>query len=100
MDSAKYTTGDDHGDRAPIAGLTDNFGAANSYVRFAAREPTRDIADNCQACHDFGSAHTSTWNVAMADGSVRSLSYGMDVLTHRALASINGGEPVNASAAN
>ena len=97
MDTLRYTTGDDHGDRAPIAGLVDNFGAANSYVRFAAREPSRDIADNCQACHDFGSAHESTWTVAMADGSVRSLSYGMDVATHRALASINGEEPTSAS---
>lgn len=98
MDTLKYTTGDDHGDRAPIAGLTDNFGAANSYVRFAAREPLRDIADNCQACHDFGSVHQSTWNVSMADGSVHALSYGMDVRVHRALASINGEEPVGVSA--
>lgn len=95
MDTLKYTTGDDHGDRAPIAGLSDNFGAANSYVRFAARNPARDIADNCQACHDFGSAHQSTWNISMADGSVHALSYGMDVSVHRALASINGEEPVS-----
>ena len=95
MDSNKYTTGDDHGDRAAIAGLTDNFGAANSYVRFAAREPTKDIAENCQACHDFGSAHQSTWNISMADGSVHALSYGMDVRVHRSLASINGAEPVS-----
>ena len=97
MDTLKYITGDDHGDRAPIAGLVDNFGAANSYVRFAAREPNRDVADNCQACHDFGSAHDSTWNVSMADGSVRALGYGMDVVIHRALASINGEEPVSAN---
>ena len=97
MDTLKYTTGDDHGDRAPVAGLVDNFGAANSYVRFAARQASKDVAENCHACHDFGSAHASTWNVTMADGSVRSLSYAMDVLTHRALASINGEEPVSAS---
>ncbi len=100
MDTLRYTTGEDHGDRAPIAGLTDNFGAANSYVRFAAREATRDIAENCQACHDFGSAHPSTWSVAMADGSVRSISYGMDVLLHRALASINGQEAASVSEPN
>lgn len=94
MDTLRYTTGDDHGDRAPIAGLTDNFGAANSYVRFAARETTRDVADNCSACHDFGSAHPSTWSVAMADGSVRSLTYDVDILMHRSMASINGEEVI------
>ena len=100
MDTLRYTTGEDHGDRAPIAGLTDNFGAANSYVRFAAREATRDVAENCQACHDFGSAHPSTWSVAMADGSVRSISYGMNVVLHRSLASINGQEAASISDAN
>ncbi len=100
MDSLHYTTGEDVGDRAPIAGLSDNFGAANSYVRFAAKSATKDIADNCQSCHDFGSAHSSTWNVAMGDGSVRSLSYQMDVVLHRALASINGHEAASVAEAN
>lgn len=95
MDILHYTTGEDVGDRAPIAGLTDNFGAANSYVRFAAKTAVRDIVDNCQSCHDFGSAHPSTWSVALADGSVHSMSYEMDVHLHRALASINGQEPVS-----
>jgi prepilin-type N-terminal cleavage/methylation domain-containing protein len=92
MDVLHYTTGEDVGDRAPIAGLNDNFGAANSYVRFAAKPPARDISNNCLACHDFGSAHAVSWNISMADGSVRSLSYSMDVRLHRALASINGEE--------
>jgi prepilin-type N-terminal cleavage/methylation domain-containing protein len=97
MDALHYTTGEDVGDRAPIAGLSDNFGAANSYVRFAANAATRDIADNCQSCHDFGSAHASTWNVAMGDGSVHAMSYETDVILHRALASINGEEAVGAA---
>jgi prepilin-type N-terminal cleavage/methylation domain-containing protein len=95
MDVLHYTTGEDVGDRAPIAGLNDNFGAANSYVRFAAKPASRDIVNNCQACHDFGSAHAAAWNLSMADGSVHSLSYSMDVRLHRALASINGGEVAN-----
>jgi prepilin-type N-terminal cleavage/methylation domain-containing protein len=95
MDTDHYTTGEDVGDRAPIAGLTANFGAANSYIRFAASPPTRDVADNCLACHDFGSAHTTNWNVSMADGSVRSLGYDMDVVLHRMLASIHGQEVAN-----
>jgi type II secretory pathway pseudopilin PulG len=92
MDVLHYTTGEDVGDRAPVAGLNDHNGAANSYVRFAAKPPSRDIPNNCLSCHDFGSAHAACWNMSMADGSVHSLSYDMDVRLHRALASVNGGE--------
>lgn len=99
MDSLHHTTGEDVGDRAPITGLTDNFGAANSYVRFAAKTPVKDVADNCQSCHDFGSAHDSSWNMAMADGSAHSMNYQMDVFLHRALAFINGEEAASASGA-
>jgi prepilin-type N-terminal cleavage/methylation domain-containing protein len=92
MDTLHYTTGRDPGDRAPIAGLKDNFGAANSYVRFAASAPSRDVENNCSACHEFGSAHPANLNISMADGSVHSVSYDMDVRLHRMLASINGHE--------
>jgi Protein of unknown function (DUF1559) len=97
MDILHYTTGEDVGDRAPIAGLKDNFGAANSYVRLAARPATRDVVRNCLSCHDFGSAHATSWNISFADSSVRSLSYDMDVALHRVLASINGQEVANGS---
>jgi prepilin-type N-terminal cleavage/methylation domain-containing protein len=93
MDVLHYTTGEDVGDRAPAAGYTDNLGAANSYVRFAAESASQDIPNNCQSCHDFGSAHATSWNMSMADGSVHSLSYDMDVRLHRSLASICGEEP-------
>jgi prepilin-type N-terminal cleavage/methylation domain-containing protein len=92
MDTLHYLDGRDVGDRGPIAGLSNNSGATNSYVRFAARPPIQDIPNNCAACHNFGSAHFAGWNVSMADGSVRSLGYDMDIHLHRALASIAGGE--------
>lgn len=92
MDALHYRDGEDVGDRAPIAGLKDNFGAANSYVRFAASAPIRDVENNCLACHEFGSAHPVGWNTSMADGSVRSINYDMDVRLHRIFASINGQE--------
>jgi prepilin-type N-terminal cleavage/methylation domain-containing protein len=95
MDTLHYTTGRDPGDRAPIAGLKDNFGAANSYVRFAASAPSRDVENNCSACHEFGSAHPANLNISMADGSVHSVSYGMDVRLHRMFASISGNEVVD-----
>lgn len=97
MDTLHYHTGQDVGDRSPIAGLSNNFGAANSYVRFAASLPKRDIPNNCHSCHNFGSAHPTSWNMAMADGSVLSLSYAIDFSLHRAFASICGQEVVNDS---
>jgi prepilin-type N-terminal cleavage/methylation domain-containing protein len=92
MDTELYETGEDRGDRAPVAGLDSHSGAANSYVRFAIRSPQQDVAGNCKTCHDFGSAHFSGWNVSMADGSVKSMGYSMDVMVHRALASIDAEE--------
>ena len=97
MDVLHYTTGEDVGDRAPVAGQSKTFGAANSYVRFAASPPSRDRVANCLSCHDFGSAHPVSWNLSMADGSVRSQGYDMDVKLHRVLASINGQEVANDS---
>jgi hypothetical protein len=95
MDTLKFLTGDDFGDRSPLAGLASSEGATNSYVRFAVQTPSRDITNNCKSCHNFGSAHPMNWNISMADGSVHSLSYDIDITLHRALASINGNEPTN-----
>ncbi len=92
MESDLYTAGTDRGDRSPLATMADMFGAANSYVRYAVRTPARDSIDNCLACHDFGSPHAGTWNVALCDGSVQSKTFDMDVKIHRAMASIRGGE--------
>lgn len=94
MDSEKYTDGTDFGDRSPAAGWVDRRTAANSFVRFAARSPQQDRPDNCLACHDFGSSHWTNWNATLADGSVRSMSYSMDINVHRSTASIQGGEPI------
>ena len=92
MDADKYLTGDDFADRAPIAAGRYLPGATNAYVRYAAAEPHQDRAGNCLACHDFGSAHVGTWNVVLADGSVRSLSYEMNLRIHKAFGSIDGKE--------
>ncbi|MAT71635.1 MAG: prepilin-type cleavage/methylation domain-containing protein [Planctomycetaceae bacterium] len=95
MDVLHYETGKDVGDRGPVAGLTAHIGAANSYVRFAARTPARDIENNCRACHNFGSAHPSAMNMSLADGSVQTLGYDMDIAVHRALATVAGEEIVD-----
>ena len=79
----------------PSRGSTDNCGAANSYVRFAVARLRETFPTTAMSCHDFGSAHPTTWNVSMADGSVRSHGYDMDVVLHRMLASIDGQEAAN-----
>jgi len=45
----------------------------------------------------WGSAHSGGFNAAMADGSVRSISYNVDLLTLRALHGRDDGIPVDAS---
>ena len=95
MDSLKYTTGNCFGDRAPLAGSKDTGISSHSYVRYAARQPQIDSVGNCLVCHDFGSAHPGGWNAAMADGSVRLISYFQDIEVHRASASVDGQETVD-----
>ena len=92
MNSDKYQTGTDFGDRGPAMGWVDNNTATNSIVRFAARPTVKDHVGSCTACHDFGSAHPGVWNAALGDGSVRSIAYEIDLRVHRANASIDGGE--------
>ena len=92
MDPAKYVSGRAFGDHPPIIGSTTMGAAANAYVRYAAEVVIQDRVGNCLTCHDFGSAHTGSWHVAMGDGSVRALSYSMALDTFRALATIHGGE--------
>lgn len=88
MSKNKYHTGTDLGDRAPNAGWVDHNRAANSFVRHAARTPQRDTTGNCNACHDFGSAHPGNWNAALADGSVQKISFSIDMDVYRASASM------------
>ena len=92
MSVEHYGTGADVGDRAPIAGLNDNLGAANSYVRFAADGGIRDVLNNCHACHAFGSA-TSTPGTPRSPTArcARSATQWTSSCTAR-LASINGEE--------
>ncbi len=92
MDSSKYETGDCFGDRSPLAGYHETGVSSHSYVRYASRVPMIDSINNCLVCHDFGSAHPAGWNVAMADGSVRLMSFGLDIEVHRANASVDGRE--------
>jgi prepilin-type N-terminal cleavage/methylation domain-containing protein len=92
MDLNKLVTGDGFGDRSPIAGYHDAQMSSHSYVRYAARSPLVDSVNNCLECHDFGSTHAAGWNVAFADGRVTTVDYNLDLLVHRAQASVDGRE--------
>ncbi|MEL6110331.1 MAG: DUF1559 domain-containing protein [Planctomycetota bacterium] len=92
MDLNFLTTGTGFGDRAPIAGMHQTRISAHSYVRFAARSPKADRYNNCLECHDFGSTHPNGWNMSFADGRVETINYSLDLLIHRAQASIGGRE--------
>jgi prepilin-type N-terminal cleavage/methylation domain-containing protein len=95
MDLSLYLTGDDFGDRAPLSGVNDYSGSVNSYVRYAVDAPARDVVKTCASCHNFGSAHPVSWNMSLADGSVHTLGFEMDLNLHKALASIAGNEPAS-----
>ena len=65
-------------------------GYSASSVRWGYVPPAADQAGVSRPTA-FGSAHVGIWNVAFADGSVRSLSYDIDPETPRRLASRNDG---------
>ncbi len=45
----------------------------------------------------FGSAHAGGWNVALCDGSVRTVSYTIDLTVHRNLGNRKDGTPIDGS---
>ncbi len=99
---ANYATGLDYGDDHSIF-------AADNYDRFcwALSDATKTQPANNPPMQDrmgfvdfwrWGSAHTNSFNVAMCDGSVRPIGYGIDGTVHAHLASRNDGRVANLSA--
>jgi prepilin-type N-terminal cleavage/methylation domain-containing protein len=88
MDSNQYMSGDDFGDIVPMY-MSITFGT----VRFGDRSipPARDEAGKGDP-RPFGSAHPGGWNVVLCDGSVHSISYAIDPVTHGRLANRHDGE--------
>jgi prepilin-type N-terminal cleavage/methylation domain-containing protein len=87
-----YMTGGDEGDQVTIFHCP-----RGSCVRWAKRVPGPDVPtkDNCWKCHNFGSAHPSSFNSVFCDGSVHSLTYEITFETHAALASRAAGDRPN-----
>lgn len=67
-------------------------GYNNDNFRNASFPPERDRAGFGET-HIFGSAHSSSWHVAMCDGSVQGRSYDIDPVIHKCLANRKDGLP-------
>jgi prepilin-type processing-associated H-X9-DG protein len=57
--------------------------------------PPKQDTPNAVAGYGFGSAHTSGPNMALCDGSVRSVSYSIDPEVHRRLDNRQDGLPID-----
>jgi prepilin-type N-terminal cleavage/methylation domain-containing protein len=84
--SDAYRTGSDEGDSAPLLA-----GYSSSTSRWAIVPPAQDekLATKTDA-RAFGSGHRGGWNVAYADGMVRTMSFDVDATVHKQLSSRNG----------
>ena len=61
--------------------------------RFAHKPPIQD-SPGADLYEVFGSAHPGAWSVVLCDGSVRSISYDIDLTTHKRLANRHDGQTV------
>jgi prepilin-type N-terminal cleavage/methylation domain-containing protein len=76
-------------------GYASAFSSANfNTIRFTSSQllPLRDFQVNGATGGAFGSPHPGTWNGLMADGSVQSLTYGIDAKVFSAIGTIRGRE--------
>jgi len=95
----RYFDGKSYGDDNSIY-----QGAAHDICRWVAIKPGQPwppLPDNTDAKDSddrlsarFGSCHPGLWNVALCDGSVHTLSLGIDPETHRRLGCRNDGEQI------
>jgi prepilin-type N-terminal cleavage/methylation domain-containing protein len=94
MDPNHYTSGEDFGDIGAML-MSVTFGT----VRFADRSlpPARDESGEGDP-RPFGSAHPATWNVVLCDGSVHTITYTIDPVTHGRLANRQDGQVIDDSA--
>ena len=76
----RYDSGSDAGDNRVLFA-----GYSSSNVRWAYDPPAQDQVGVSRP-NVFGSAHRGGWNVSFADGSVRTMDFGVDAAVHAGLA--------------
>jgi hypothetical protein len=81
-----YSAGSDPGDTAPLMA-----GYSSNSTRWGVAQPARD-ARGVSNPRAFGSAHAGGWNVAYADGMVRTVRFDIDATLHAQLSSRNDGK--------
>ncbi len=89
LDPDHYTNGKDGEDNEALY-----IGANPDVIRSASR-PFRDKSG--WVYHGLGSAHPNGFNAAFCDGSVRHMSYAIDLPTHQRLGNRADGQPIDAS---
>jgi prepilin-type N-terminal cleavage/methylation domain-containing protein len=99
LNSANYTTSLDAGDDQNMyTGYQDDVirwvGLGNDPAYTPRQDQDAAIAGSVLI---FGSAHSSGFNAAMCDSSVRSINYAIDLQTHRRLGNRKDAQPIDAS---
>lgn len=94
VDTKHYLTGFDPGDVHP---MVSEGGYCTTRYAGQMLPPEQDQPGKLNL-RSFGSAHPSTWNAVFCDGSVHSISYGIDPVTHGRLANRQDGETIGAGA--
>jgi prepilin-type N-terminal cleavage/methylation domain-containing protein/prepilin-type processing-associated H-X9-DG protein len=96
LNSNSYTTNTDAGDdQNMFTGYQDDIIRWTGPGNDPAYAPRQD--EPADGILVFGSAHSGGFNVAMCDGSVHTISYGIDLETHRRLGNRHDNQPIDAS---
>ena len=85
LDPLRYKNGDDWGDNEFLLG-----GYNRDFHRTVALPPARD-QPGVRQHFQFGSVHVSGWHMALGDGSVRQMTYDVDLDIHRRFGVRNDG---------